>query len=617
MDAPRQHTIFIGLIALVMTLVVGTGVAVADDDLENFDYAAWDVTYDIGLDTQGRARAAVTESLDVQFPEVDQNRGIIRSLPLRYQSAPAAPENIAVTDADGQPVPFEVEDEDGFRNILVGDDTFVHGAQSYVISYTVDDVMHATDTADEFYWDLVPVDRQQDIAGVTAEIMMDERLTAALTGHQACYRGTPDDSVDCALHSTATAAGSDAEFTVDEASLAAGHGLTVVIGVQPGTVTQPPERHENFLLDVVPLLLVGAALLLAGGGAVAVARMIRRHRDDTSDANIAYGIPQDLNPLLARWLLGQTQAPIVAMILDFAVRGVLRIEERDEQLAERDEQSRGKKDTTRPQLRLLEPDGVDDPLERDLLRGLFPALRPGETFAFPERSKAFTEATQQVVKDSGKAVIDRGYQLTRRHRGAAVAGWSALLVLVPMVVLLVLGASRDNTLTTVLGVTVGLLTCALVIVSVVKHRVLTPRGAGLRRQLQQLRAVFTASHTERLAMLQSYTTAPRRPTAESEPTGDDAADVIQLYDRLLPYAVLFGKQRDWTAVLAEAYQRHHLHAPIWYPALLQHGATGVQDSLTTMLSSVSAAAAGSSPAAGSTGGGAAGGGGGGGAAGGR
>lgn len=123
-----------------------------------------------------------------------------------------------------------------------------------------------------------------------------------------------------------------------------------------------------------------------------------------------------------------------------------------------------------------------------------------------------------------------------------------------------------------------------------------------------------ASETDRLEMMQSYTRATRRPTAAHD---ELSGEIIELYDRLLPYAVLFGMPEDWSEALASAYQQHHFPAPFWYPGLLHHGTAGMQDSLSSMLISVSAAAATSSPNAGSTGGGVAGGGGGGGAAGGR
>ena len=114
------RTGLVGFGALALTLAP-SGVAGADEteDTENFSFSSWDLSYELSLDSQGRAHAEVTEELVAQFPDFDQNRGIVRALPLRYQGTPAAPEDITITDGDGDQVPFETENDGGFRSILV------------------------------------------------------------------------------------------------------------------------------------------------------------------------------------------------------------------------------------------------------------------------------------------------------------------------------------------------------------------------------------------------------------------------------------------------------------------------------------------------------------------
>src|SRR5699024_4692978 len=146
-----------------------------------------------------------------------------------------------------------------------------------------------------------------------------------------------------------------------------------------------------------------------------------------------------------------------------------------------------------------------------------------------------------------------------------------------------------------------------------KHRGLTATGSAAKAQLGGGREVLEASEAQRWQLMQSFAPAHRKTTD----TQDGRGTAIELSDRLLPYAVLSGLQHHRTQVLAQAYQRHLVKAPFWYPGLLDHGAVGFSDGLGQMLSSVSSAASTSSPGTGSTGGGFAGGGGGGGAAGGR
>src|SRR5699024_7514080 len=100
-------------------------------------------------------------------------------------------------------------------------------------------------------------------------------------------------------------------------TLNAGQGLTVAIGFEPGTVTQPPERQDSFMLDVLPLILSGGAVLVAGTAALAVVFKLRHYRLKASQTtDTLYGLAEDLNPLLAHWITGKGRDVIIAAILD-------------------------------------------------------------------------------------------------------------------------------------------------------------------------------------------------------------------------------------------------------------------------------------------------------------
>src|SRR5699024_2594799 len=215
-------------------------------------------------------------------------------------------------------------------------------------------------------------------------------------------------------------------------------------------------------------------------------------------------------------------------------------------------------------------------------------LVPGATFAFPKDSKAFTKAAQKVEQASGEAVLERGYQRKVRHGKAALSGWFALVLLIPTVVLLIMGASRDNTVTTVLSVVLGLLSLMFILICVFRHRVLTPQGAAIRRQLEDMHQVMEASDADRLEMMQSYAHATRTPTAAQDEVSGES---IELAVRLLPCAGPFARPEDLSAASATAYQRPRSPAPFWYPRLPHHCTAGMQDALSSMLMSVSAAAA--------------------------
>ncbi len=113
-------------------------------------------------------------------------------------------------------------------------------------------------------------------------------------------------------------------------------------------------------------------------------------------------------------------------------------------------------------------------------------------------------------------------------------------------------------------------------------------------------------------MLQSYSGAERRTHG--------SADVVLVYEKLLPYAILFGQEDEWAGVLESAYAVAH-HGPGW---IGDGRSPTFSSTLAAFAVSTSAASSYSAPSTstssgfgGSAGGGFSGGGGGGGFSGGR
>ncbi len=175
-------------------------------DVDDFSYASWDAVYDVGLDDDGRARMQVTETVVARFPDADQNRGIVRGLATTYKGAGIDTRVIAVTDEDGTAVPYETEEDDGTLFVLTGDDDFVHGLTTYVVEYEMRDVIvgsapdaSGSRAADEFYWDLLPLDSTQPIEAFRADIRFDAALSSHLTGATKCYIGPSGSTEPCDL----------------------------------------------------------------------------------------------------------------------------------------------------------------------------------------------------------------------------------------------------------------------------------------------------------------------------------------------------------------------------------------------------------------------------------
>ena len=140
-------------------------------------------------------------------------------------------------------------------------------------------------------------------------------------------------------------------------------------------------------------------------------------------------------------------------------------------------------------------------------------------------------------------------------------------------------------------------------------RPLTNKGLELRAYVLGLDKYIKAAEAERLKFLQGPDTAQK--IGESVDV-NDPGQLVKLYERVLPYAILFGREKEWSKRLGEFYQTSQT-SPSWY-----NGSTAFNAAIfASTMSNFSTAAsytggAGSSSSGGSSGGGSSGGGGGGG-----
>lgn len=379
--------------------------------------------------------------------------------------------------------------------------------------------------------------------------------------------------------------------------------MTVAIGLEPGTVVQPDTRLPNPTTDVVPLVTGGTAAALAAGGWIATSAMVRSRRRATGVIVAQYEVPTSIPPLLANAIVPRARNPITAQIIHLAVRGLIRLEELPEDA----------KDKTRPRLRRLSAP-IPDPLDHRALKAVFGNDEPDVVMTIPKQSSAFAKRMQGLIRAGQKEARRRGLTTKARSRTAIVLCGVALAVAAAGLGLGIWGAvlGRESAGP---GILLSALLGAGAVVSLIAalspRTVPTPEGALALEHLEGVREFIRVAEADRLRMLQSYTGAERRP--------DGTIDVIHLYELLLPYAVLFGQEREWGEVLETAYAQDD-RTPMWV--------NGAAIGLSMRLSGFSAATAGSStytsPSSGSsssfggsTGGGFSGGGGGGGFSGGR
>jgi len=584
------------LVLLTVGLVVGPASA-GRADVDDFEFQSFDATYSLDTDADGRSTLTAVETLVAVFPEEDQNRGIRRELVDVFDGHPTDLRLASVEDGEGNPRRYETDTDDGMLVVTIAGDEYVHGLQTYVLTYTQHNVTRFFEDsgADEFYWDANGTGWAQPFERVSATVLLPPVLAEKVTGV---------DAVSGAEGGTAAVDSEqvDGGYTFTATGLGPRENLTFAIGFRPGTFVP---RDGSFTASPFPLLTVLGTLpaVIAAAAALVVRRT--RLRDARGRGIIVpqYLPPKDAGVLLSSVVYRRTAKATTAQILRLAVEGFLRIQEI----------MSGRRRRYRLQFVTDRGAGAED---LAFLGALFGArLTPGESRDLGRTDATAVKRITAVMKRVTSDASALGY------RGTVPTGPVTLVVALAILgalATLVFGAislslAHGGALPGVLMLVPVLL---LVVIGVLLWRVpLLARGVELHEYLEGLEQYIRLAEADRLRYLQSPEGAERMPSARI-PGADlahDPAQVVKLHERLLPYAALFGQEKRWAEEIGRYYEQTGEN-PTWYygnspfNAALFAGSIGAVGS--SLASSYSSSSGGSAGGASSGGGGGGGGGGG-------
>src|SRR6478735_9303749 len=108
-----------GVLAPAGAALGAPAASVVRADASDFSFASFDAVYDLSADEDGRSVLRTTETLVAEFPEIDQNRGIGRAIPLDYDGHPTELRLISVTDEAGTARAYETDEDDGFLVVTI------------------------------------------------------------------------------------------------------------------------------------------------------------------------------------------------------------------------------------------------------------------------------------------------------------------------------------------------------------------------------------------------------------------------------------------------------------------------------------------------------------------
>lgn len=551
----------------------------------DFKFTKFEADYYLSKSSEGRSTLKTVERLTAMFPQPNQNHGIERAIPRSYDGHATYLRIESVSDEGGVALPYTTYESGGNEVVRIGDEnTYVHGEVTYVLTYTQRDVTKNFAQHDEFYWDTNGTEWLQPFDSVNIRVHMDDTIARAYNGDAACYSGVSGSSDRCTISTTGPV------VTAGDSQLAGGENVTVALGFDKGTFRPyEPSFVEKLYSGWLIWLIISTVL----GIALCVWFVVRYYSRSNRTRDIGTVVPEYLPPKDASVLVSEkigkgTRAGMTAQIMDLAVRHYIKVHQTQEK-------SRFK--PAEYDLEIVK--SIDDlrTEEQVFLRTLFGEKNThiGSRFSMKHLkndykiSTTFYKNAKEVEKQ-----IKSEYNL--RNKVEAETRWFKRVGIVLVIV-------------AVIGVSPMLLIASVVaFISAYSIFPLTDKGLALRRYLEGLKVYIGVAEEERLRMLQSPEGAEKSGGVSSENSGQ----IVRLYEKVLPYAVLFGQEKEWNKQLGAYYEQIGAQ-PDWYT-----GNTAFNAAIfATAMNDFSAAtnsygASTSSSGSGSSGGGSSGGGGGGG-----
>lgn len=565
--------------------------------INDFTISDFQADYYLVRDKDNRSHLKTVEKITAEFPAFDQNHGIERAIPRSYQDHPVNLSIQSVTDANGAALNYSTYESNDNEVLRIGDaDTYVHGSRVYVVTYTQQDVTLDPDNAsiDEFYWDTNGTEWGVPFGRLTARVHLPSDLTGKLNGNSACYIGGQGSSERCTI--TKATEGDQTVFTMQAGrTLAAGENVTFAIGFQPDTFA----AYQPSLLDRLAAIW-GVVTVVSGFVAFGAIFFLFFYvqRINGRDKELGTIVPEYLPPGDASVTVSSTVAKsasstMTAQLLDLAVRHYIKLYEVKEKTIFSPAQY---------EMEIVKDISDLRPEEQEILKDMFDNnVTAGQRINLKtlQNNMGFYRRTLNNDTDLTKLMRSEYAHREKKPENVKRLRRIALVFLIGGVLLLSLWLLVAALFAFVFSFTVWSL---------------TDKGLGLKRYLEGLKLYIKVAEQDRIKMLQSPEGAEK---VASVASGTEPAQLIKLYERVLPYAVLFGQEKEWSKQLGAYYENigtqpdwYNSHSGAFNAAVFVGAMSSFSTSTTTYTSSSSSSSSGSG-GGGSSGGGGGGGGGGG------
>jgi uncharacterized membrane protein len=557
----RKLLIFSAPLIMVAPLAMKT---VNAQDASNFKFSSFSADYYLDRTADKTATLKVVETLVAVFPDSDQNHGILRAIPKTYQDHTLSLNVDSVANEYGSKLRYTDYKEKDNLVLKIGDaNHYVHGQQTYVITYELKNVALLQKDHDEFYWDVNGDQWGQVFDSVSAHIHIPTELAQHMQSRKVCYGGKYGQTnvSSCTIKQTEFIN----EAVVDVTSntrLNPYETLTFALAFNNGTFELGPEiAHEQ---QVKKIKFYASIAGISIPPTIAFIFMFRRWRefgDDPKGRGVIipeYEPPKGFNVVSSDYMLNQKISPkaFSAGLIELAVKKYMTI-------SEIKIKHRLRKDSTDYELELIKnAEEADDELQK-VAKAVFDTTTAGAKIKISEIKASTTTRT-----DIYKAIIKLGDDLANKlwkkeyfvKNPKAVKTSYQLWAILPLVVGIGIAFfAGAGGLAPVAWFGAGLIFAAVVMLIYSFYMpARTEKGVQVHDDLLGLKDYIKMAEADRLKFGQSAEGAEKIAGGSFDP--DSPKTKVKLFESLLPYAILFGLEKSWAGQFEDIYKA----PPDWY-----------------------------------------------------
>ncbi len=564
-------------------------------DADNFYFDNFEGDYYLYRDADGKSRMLVVEELTAVFPDYNQNQGIRRLIPYTHNDG----KNLTIPNPNtfkinakrnGKDEPIN-KIEQGFREleVYIGEPgKYVTGEQTYTLTYEFENVTMDFDNFQELYWDTNGTGWLQSFKHLTARVHLADDIEQNFTGNTSCYVGnfgakgeercktrvySSDTTFPISNHSSHKII----EFTAQN-SLSSWENLTYAIEFKPQTFAAATIHHDYTLY-----IGLGVAILLACGMIALMLAALLSTAQKRRYAKTLFVKPEytphpeyTVAEMTQNYFGGHSGKSKTATLIDLAVHHKIELIKTENPKYNPKSLFGGTQYLWK--IRVKSADNLN-PQQKSVLKILKHSratIETGEEFTITAHtsSREMISEANEFDRDVENSLYKKGLcevdsygcskQNPKWHNFPSILTACTIAWFVLGLFLITIGYNYEPNYGVLEGrdfvMPAGIILIAVIFILSLtvsiytsKYAKHTFKGIEISKYMEGLKLYIKMAEAERLQFLQSV-------------QGSDTTHegIVKLYEKLLPYAMVFGLEKSWLNELSHYYEFDDVQPPSWY-----------------------------------------------------